>query len=374
MKKYVKINESKSITFYKEIKNFLAPDYVYIPYGSKAKILIKDNDKVFMNQIILKDDDKSYFSSVSGKIIGVCKMNVDGINIDNIIIENDFMEKDLITHSRKNLYNYDKKNALDILDKYSNYHNRFKYSQLLISGIDIDVYERNFSYLLDQKIDDVLECISVINNIFGYSKCILALSNNDSNVINKVVNQIGTFPDIELKMFDKLYPLGRKEVLVKEVYGNNLDVDFFNVEEIFNIYNILKKGKPVNQKLITFSGNLLNKSKVINCKIGSSISEILNEEFKIKDQDYHMVINGLLSGYEINDDHLIVTENINSVFINSNIKLKKSDCINCGLCINNCPMDVNPRNKKNIEKCINCGLCSYLCPTNTCLGGENFER
>ena len=188
-----------------------------------------------------------------------------------------------------------------------------------------------------------------------------------------IINQLGTYPNIELKLLNDLYPIGIKKILVKELIRKKETPIVLDVNDVYNIYKILRKNKPVTQKLVTFSGNVLNKSKVINCKLGSSIAEIINEEFKVKDDNYDIIINGLMSGYKIDNLNAIITQNIQSVFLMKPLKCKKNNCINCGNCSSYCPVGANPRTGYKMEKCIKCGICSYICPAKIKLGGPNEE-
>ena len=139
---------------------------------------------------------------------------------------------------------------------------------------------------------------------------------------------------------------------------------FLDVSDILNILNILRKGKPLCYKYVTFSGNKINKSVVLKVKLGTNIKEIIANNFKILDDDYHLVVNGLLSGYELNSLDTIITEEVRSVFITSAITDKETKCLNCGLCVKHCPVGANPRTGYKMDKCIKCGLCHYVCPAN----------
>ena len=63
---------------------------------------------------------------------------------------------------------------------------------------------------------------------------------------------------------------------------------------------------------------------------------------------------------------------------------KEGKCLNCGECINICPVHLNPllfSNEKYLKKaqkeCLKCGLCSYICPVyinfNKFLKGEQND-
>ena len=74
----------------KEITNFLTSDYIYIPFKNGMKLDKKDRDYIYKDELLLSDDNKKIYSTVSGNILGLTKIN----NKKYIVIENDFKDKE----------------------------------------------------------------------------------------------------------------------------------------------------------------------------------------------------------------------------------------------------------------------------------------
>ena len=376
MSKYVKINENEDIKLNKQIKEYLSPDYIYIPYEKDSKLNVKDNEEIKKNSIILFNKDKFIYSSVSGTVNGICEMLVDNEKKKTIVIENDFKESSITNINSKNdILNLTKDEVKKLLAKYGAFEGSLDGNILLINGIDYEVYEETYSYLIEEHTESILECIDALINILGIHKCFFAIKNNDSRNVETLLNQIGTYPNIELKLIPDIYPIGYKDLIIKKLVIDSKinDTIYMTVLDVYNIYLCLKKSNPITEKLVTITGNLLNKSKVLNVKIGTNLNDIITSEFKILSDDYHIIINGLLSGYEVNTLNTIITPNVRSIFINSLSNVKPCKCINCGLCNINCPVNANPRTGKNMDKCIKCGLCNYLCPSRIMLVGDKCE-
>lgn len=369
MARFLKLDKDENLKCDKEIKNFLNPDYIYIPFYNNYKLLKKNHDKVTLDEPIFDNDNQLIFSSVSGNIVSLNEMNVNQEKVKCICIANDFMENKAIKKSVKNINKYSKEEFIDLIHKYTSIREDFESKNLIISGIDYELYEENLSKLISSYSDNILDTVDALIKILDINKCVMVVKDNDTDNVVNLLNLIGTYPNINLKLMADLYPIGNKMILKDELFNN--DAIFLDVNDVFNIYKVLRKNKPVTEKLITVSGNMINKPKIVNVKIGTSVKELLDKNFKIKGDDYHLVINGLISGYEVNDDDMIITENIRSIFVTSKVFNETMPCIRCGLCVKHCPVGANPVTGYKMDKCIKCGACKYVCPSNISLGEKN---
>ena len=377
MTKYVKIKNNEDVKINKEIKEYLTPDYIYIPYMESDTLNVKGKESIYKNSIILTNKDKFIYSPVSGIVVGLCDNIVNNKKQKTIVIENDFKEN---THRssgvKKNPYNISKTDLIKSITSYSAFNGNLNGKTLVVNGIDKEPLEQTYSYLTLEHTDKILEVVDALINILDIHKCFFFFFDSDSNNVITLLNQMGTYPNIELKLMKDYYPIGDKTVLINELVMNSkLDdgVVYLTVEDAYNIYNVLKRKGPITEKLVTIGGSALNKEKVLNVKIGTRIADIINDEFKIKDDNYDIIINGLLSGYKVSSLNTIITPEIRSVFLEKRIKIKEDKCINCGLCHINCPVKADPRSKVNMNKCIKCGLCNYICPARIQLVGEKHE-
>lgn len=358
----------------KNICNFLSPDYVYIAYDKKYKLGVKINDRVLKEDIILSNGTDFIYSTVSGSVSGARKMLVDGEVLPTIILENDFEEKTKsLKSSARNISDIDFEVLKNLVYTYTTYRGPLLGETLIISGIDEDPFEHSYSHIISDFFMELLECIDALCNILKIHKCFLAIKNNDSDNVNKLVNSIGTYPSVDLKLMPDVYPIGMKEILVKElVRSSKLDkgIIFLNVLDVLTIYHVLKRRKPITEKLITIGGSALDKTRVVNTKIGTSIKDIIDNCFKVTCDDYMIVTNGLMKGTEVNSLDMLVTPKLRSVFLIKKESVSPTKCNNCGLCNIYCPFECDPKGDYKMDKCNNCGLCSYVCPAKIKLGGK----
>ena len=55
-------------------------------------------------------------------------------------------------------------------------------------------------------------------------------------------------------------------------------------------------------------------------------------------------------------------------------KTLNEKCIQCGICVKKCKMDIIPYTMKNSFECIRCGYCKKVCPKNAIITGFNIKR
>ena len=159
---------------------------------------------------------------------------------------------------------------------------------------------------------------------------------------------------------------------------NNLPIEqgivVSNISTIYAIYEALKYNKPLIERVITFTGDGFKKPCNMLVKIGTKLSDIINE-IGINDNTF-LVAGGPMMGVKV-DEELVVSANLNGVLcLNEKEDKRANPCIKCGKCVSVCPAKLSPvlimenfNNKKELiplkpQKCVECGLCSYICPAN----------
>jgi len=383
MNSITKIKKNKKIEIDNTLKNYLDPDYIYVPVKDNQKIKIKNHEDVFKGSVILNNDVDNYYSSISGTVIGATKVrDLNNKELNAIVIENNFKEKrQKRVGIKKYLNHYSKEEVNKLIKEFNVTEKVVKGKILIINGIDLDPFEENYSFILKKYADKILECTDALCEIFKIKKCFFAIKNNDAENVNMLINNIGTYPNINLKLLPDNYPIGKEELLINHLLNDKqkrLGVIHFTIDEMLNLYEVLKRNQPLCEKLIMVGGDLVDKSIILNCKLGTLIKDILDQNIHINDENYLLIANGLFIGHEITPN-TVLTNDIRSIFIMKKEECKEKECIKCGLCYKICPVNINPKymheendkkSKKYKEKCIKCGLCSYICPSKINLTNE----
>ena len=397
----VKIAKRKNMTMKEDFYVYNKPQYVYIPliafHDENVTLLIKKGDYVCKGDVIARkkgDLKLPIFSSVSGKFIDIEEhMHSSGKLVKCVVIENDFKEKvKSVKKVKENINEYSKQEFIDIVKNsgiiglggagfptYAKYDTETKINSLIINAVECEPYITCDTMFIKDHIEELLECIDSVMTINNIEKCYIAVKKENDTLITVLEEFLGSYLNIELKLVKNLYPMGWERLLVKEILNITYDklpiekgVVVNNISTIYQVYESLKYGKPLIERVVTFSGEGLNIKKNILVKIGTKIDEVLNSLGYPK-EELILICGGPMMGISTDPD-LIITPDVNSILVLKNDDEKVTECIRCGKCSNACPANLFPvlikdfyRNKDKLQKlnpnkCVECGLCSYVCP------------
>jgi len=218
-----------------------------------------------------------------------------------------------------------------------------------------------------------------INNI---DEAIIGVKKTNKSLIDKINNYIGTYDKIKLNLVPNIYPMGWEKTLIKTIKNvsyKNLPIEknivVNNISTIYSIYEALKYHKCLTERIVTFSGKMLDNPQNILLKVGTSVQDVLNDILKVKNDNYVMVAGGPMMGKIIEGKDLVVSSNMNCVLLLEKIEnIISEEFLRCGKCSQVCPALLTPVLIKDyvdncdmlksleVNRCVECGLCSYVCP------------
>lgn len=388
----IKLDKHKKETM-NELKNYLKPKYVYYKVDENNELLVKDNSKVKMGDKIIKTKFDSFIhSSVSGKVVGV-EEHLDYKNNKStfVKIENDFKETNSFKDVPKNIK---KDEFVNILKEsgivglggagFPTYikYNTDEVKTLIVNGVECEPFITSDHITLFNKTKEIIKTLNTIDKIYNLDEIYIAIKIGNPNLKEKIIPFIAKYPKIKLVELPNLYPMGWEKSLVRYIKHtdyNKLPIEkniiVSNASTIFSIFEALV-GIPLIEKVITISGNAINKPTNIRIKIGTMFSE-LKDIFKgYCEEDIVLISGGPMMGESLESDEFIIPNNLNSVIALKNTKvLDPITCLRCGKCADHCPVKICPvlvkdniNNKDelkrlDVNRCIECGICSFVCPS-----------
>ncbi len=352
----------KTINIHNDLKNEIVTnfievydtDYIYIPISDEK--YIKKTGNVLKGELVYDDHNNKYYSSISGNILKI-------INVKSnkyLVIKNNYKEESINSGRARNLDKLTKdkliSNCLDL-----NIKNMFlsDIKLLYINCIDDDPYVFNkYMYIKNnmKELDEFCECIA---NLFNIEKVLFVIKNSNNDLLDMYkLNELEN-SKVNFKLLPDIYPIGNKLLLHDYLIKNN-DEKMIELDDLINMVFSIKKNKINTEKYITINGNNIKNPCVINTKKYAFLNNII-KDLKIIDKKYDIFLNSFISGKKLNNNEVIITDDIDAIIINKKCSDDELECINCGLCVEVCPVKINPLVKN--DKCIKCGLCNYICPS-----------
>jgi len=364
MAKLIPLDIDVSVSKEVESKVFLDPDFVYLPLPKqkqemKKEIHIKKGMELF----------RGMYAPISGKLASVEKCIVpSGEEVPCLVVSNDFQEKnEKLAATRKRISHMTKE---AFLDSFFDEVLRQKFLQeniltFVISGIDEDPYCCNEVFIQKQYTKILLEMLDALLNLYPGSKAMIALKNTDSALILQYNNFLGMFRNIEIKLMEDLYLIGREEFLTSKLHIKENYV-YLRAHELYALYLQIKKRRPVLETFVSILGDAIENPCVVETKLGTKAKELLQRVYGSDFSSYAIYTNGIMQGRVLDIERLVITPDCLGFVIMKKKNTRIKSCIKCGKCITVCPIRSNPLlayKRGKAVRCIHCGLCSYICPS-----------
>lgn len=407
--------QRKTLTMNAGIENLSVPQVCYIPMlqhaGVAANPVVKKGDNVSEGELIGKAHGYSganVHASVPGKIIEIVELMYCNVKQTTVVIEAEgaFTTTGSSQSAVNDWRSMDSSSLLDIV------HNcgivglggdafpaaaklaipdDVKIDTLIVNGAESEPYLTADDMIMKTYPDEILEGIQITLKILGIKKAIVAVENNKKQAIkslNEAVKKSIAEEKIVVKQLQTKYPQGSERQLIYTILKRivrssalpiNSGVVVLNVGTVYAIREAVLFNKPLIDRFVTISGDMINKPGNYKVRLGTKISEIIEECGGLKGTPSKVVIGGPLRGISIENLDMPVIKNTSGILFLSDKETCHDDyssCIRCGKCLSVCPSGLIPRDiaaavenekfelsaKLHPEACIKCSCCSYVCP------------
>jgi len=150
-----------------------------------------------------------------------------------------------------------------------------------------------------------------------------------------------------------------------------------NVETASAVYRAIEYGEPLLSRIVTITGNGINKPENMQVLLGTSMRFVL-EQCEATSKINRLIMGGTMMGLSLPNDDIPIIKTTNCLIASKEeIGTAAMPCIRCGACADVCPVKLIPQQlywftkAKDFEKvekyqifdCIECGACAYVCPS-----------
>ncbi len=225
---------------------------------------------------------------------------------------------------------------------------------------------------------------------------VIGIEDNKPDAIENFRKLLEGATDIEVKALAHTYPQGAERVIIYECTGRvcaagmlpiNVGCIVSNAVSMLKLEQYFETGMPLVSKFLTVDGNIVAHPQNVEAPIGTAINEIIDFCGGTTGEVKKILLGGPMMGRAIPRDDFAVLKSNNAILVFDELfanKPEETACINCGKCVDACPMNLMPARlsraykDKNVDMlreydvmtCMDCGCCAYVCPARKPL---NFE-
>ena len=261
---------------------------------------------------------------------------------------------------------------------------------LLMNGAECEPYLTCDDRLMQERGNDVLDGIRIMQHALGAAKIIIAIESNKSSAIDIMQKASKHYGDIEIVKVPTRYPMGSEKHLIKTVTGKevparalsaDIGIVMHNVGTAYAVHKTIRYGTPLLSRIVTISGGALKQPRNLEVPLGTLVSEVIDFCGGFTEQPARLLMGGPMMGQTMPHTNVPIVKGSSGILALTKKEVTKDavmPCIRCGSCVGACPCGLLPlemANRSNkgdfdgaisygLMDCILCGSCAYVCPSN----------
>jgi len=262
---------------------------------------------------------------------------------------------------------------------------------VILNGAECEPYLTADHRLMVESPQEIVNGLKLIMKALGVSKGYIGIEKNKPDAIEAMRTIVASEPNIEVRGLTVKYPQGAEKMLIKALTGREvpskgglpMDVGVVvqNVGTAFAIYEAVRYGKPLVERVLTVTGKGVREPKNMRVRIGMLLSELLEDCGGLLETAVKVIIGGPMMGFAQWSLDVPVVKGTSGILIQKEDEASLVEeyfaCIRCGRCIDVCPMGLNPSmlsilsergyyeeaKEYNLFDCFECGSCAFICPS-----------
>jgi electron transport complex protein RnfC len=257
----------------------------------------------------------------------------------------------------------------------------------IINGAECEPFITSDYRTMIEEPDEVISGIQRVMKYLDIKTTYIGIEDNKPEAIRILRERTEGLP-IHVTVLNSLYPKGAERVLIQETTGRvlpqgklpaDIGVLVSNITSIAFLAKYFETGMPLVSKRLTVDGGAVSSPKNVFAPIGARFYEIIDFCGGYKERPQKILMGGPMMGRTAFHDGMPLVKSNNAILAlgAGDVVLKEETaCINCGRCVDSCPLDLMPTliakayEKMNIDMlkslktdmCMECGCCSWRCP------------
>ena len=261
---------------------------------------------------------------------------------------------------------------------------------IIVNGCECEPFLTTDHRVMLEQVHKLIRGINIAMKAVDAPKAIIGIENNKLDVLEAIKQHLPNDGSISIEAVETKYPQGAEKMLVKSLLGveipskglpSEIGLAVFNVATLAKIGELLPQGQPLIERIITITGDDLEKTGNYLVPLGTPLRHILNFA-GFTGEEAELILGGPMMGMSAASLDIPVTKGTGAVLVLDKRATKRDDimpCIKCSMCLQACPISLNPsemgqlaakrrydvmEEQYNLNDCFDCGACSYVCPSN----------
>ncbi|PKG84584.1 electron transport complex subunit RsxC [Colwellia sp. 75C3] len=267
---------------------------------------------------------------------------------------------------------------------------------LIINGAECEPYITADDLLMMEQSNAIVDGIKIIDKLLTPAFILIAIEDNKPKAIKALQQATASIEKIKVCVVPTKYPTGGEKQLIQILTGTEVTsgqlpihagIVMQNVATCFAINEAVRHDTPLIRRVVTVTGQALNKPQNVWALLGTPINFLLEQcsVQNIENENQPVIMGGPMMGFSVSSELVPIVKTSNCILVPSKVEMpsafekesKEVECIRCGQCSDVCPSQLLPQElqwsakakdhaqlkKLNLSDCIDCGACAYVCPS-----------
>jgi electron transport complex protein RnfC len=268
-----------------------------------------------------------------------------------------------------------------------------KLDTLILNGAECEPCLTSDHRLMVEHAKEVVEGAKIILKALGINYCAIGVENNKPDAINTLKQAIAQDANkdgynVVVKPLKVKYPQGSADQIMQSITGrarpsgvrsSAIGIIVQNVYTTKAIYDAVVLGKPLYERIVTFTGKGIKRPANLMVKVGTNLADIVDYLGGTTSNLAKVIVGGPMMGFAVSSLDIPITKTTSGVLFLTKDETDTAPhypCIRCGFCVDVCPMGLEPNQVSvyveagrgadagqfGVDDCFECGSCAYVCP------------
>ena len=262
---------------------------------------------------------------------------------------------------------------------------------VLLNGCECEPFLTTDHRIMLEQGEELIAGMHIFMKALGAERGIIGIEDNKLDAAESLRDLLPADGSITVTVVQTKYPQGAEKMLAKSILGveipsgsypSSVGLAVFNVSSTAQLGAQLSRSQGVIERVVTITGPGVEHPGNYLVPIGTPVRFIL-EKLGFRGAEQTLIMGGPMMGSTVASLDVPITKGCGGFLVLTERELERQTfqsaypCINCGHCVEACPMILNPchlgklavkhryaemEDSYYLNDCFECGCCSYVCP------------